>query len=113
MVYPAVMPHLALDDPDAQKAATAAAWREARSLLRILDGHMLSDDGAYLGGAQPNVADFLGVAMTTIGEMIGEDFAAHHRIRRWIAAMRARPSWAPANAGFEAWRDAVLARRAA
>ena len=32
---------------------------------------------------------------------------------RWIAAMKARPSWAAANVGFEAWRDATLAKRVA
>jgi hypothetical protein len=45
--------------------------------------------------------------------MTGEDFSASPRVLRWIAAMKARPSWAAANGGFEAWRDASLARRAA
>ncbi|MBR0681206.1 glutathione S-transferase family protein [Roseomonas eburnea] len=113
IVYPVVMPHTAHAGPGVQEAVTGAARHEAQSLLRILNDHMLSDGGAFLGGAQPNLADFLGVAFTTIGEMIGEDFSAHRRVVRWIAAMKARPSWAAANRGFEAWRDATLARRAA
>ena len=112
VVYPAVMPHLA-HAPEVQEAVTSACRKEAQSLLRILNDHMLSDAGPYLGGARPNLADFLGVAYTTIGEMIGEDFGDLRRVVRWIAAMKARPSWAAANGGFEAWRDAALAQRAA
>jgi glutathione S-transferase len=112
VVYPVVMPHLA-HAPQVQEAVSAASRREARSLLRILNDHMLGDGGAHLGGAHPNLADFLGVAYATIGEFIGEDFGDFRRIMRWIAAMKARPSWAVANRGFEAWRDATLARRVA
>ncbi|MBR0672788.1 glutathione S-transferase family protein [Neoroseomonas soli] len=112
VVYPDVMPHTAYP-PAAQEVVTAAARQEAQSMLRILNDHMLTDAGAYLGGTQPNLADFLGVAFTTIGEMVGHDFSDHRRVVRWIAAMKARPSWAAANGGFEAWRDATLARRAA
>ena len=113
VVYPVVMPHLAHPAPAVQEAVTAAARHEAQSLLRILNDHMLSDAGPLLGGTRPNLADFLGVAFATIGEMIGEDFSAHRRVVRWIAAMKARPSWAAANGGFERWRDATLARTAA
>ena len=81
--------------------------------IRILNDHMLKDPGPYLGGAEPNLADFLGVAYVTIGEMLAFDFTRYPRVQRWIAAMRARPSWAKANGGFEGWRDAVLAQSAA
>lgn len=113
VVYPAVMPDLAHPAPGVQEAVTAAARHESEALLRILNDHMLSDAGPFLGGAEPNLADFLGAAFVTIGEMIGEDFSSRRRVVRWIAAMKARPSWKAANAGFERWRDATLARRAA
>ncbi len=112
VVYPAVMPHTA-HAAAVQEAVSSACRKEAQSLLRILNDHMLTDAGAFLGGTQPNLADFLGIAYTTIGEMIGEDFGDFRRIMRWIAAMKARPSWAAANDGFEAWRDAALAKGAA
>lgn len=112
VVYPAVMPHLAYP-ADVQATVTGACRKEAQSLFRVLNDHMLTDAGAYLGGEQPNLADFLGVAYTTIGEMIGEDFGDRRRVVRWIAAMKARPSWTVANRGFEAWRDATLAQRVA
>lgn len=113
VVYPVVLPHMAHAAPGVQEAVTASARREAQSLLRILNDHMLGDAGAFLGGRQPNLADFLGVCFATVGEMTGEDFSAYPRVLCWIAAMKARPCWAAANGGFEAWRDASLARRAA
>jgi glutathione S-transferase len=108
-VYPCILPYLAWPDPAMQTAATGRAGEKAQRLLGILNDHMLADPGPYLGGAEPDLSDHLGVAYVTLGEMVGHDFAAFPRIRRWIAAMRARPSWAPAHAGFEAWRDAARA----
>lgn len=113
VVYPKVMAHTAFPDAEVQQAVSARCAERAERLMKILNDHMLQDPGPYLGGAEPSLADFLGVAFVTIGEMTAYDFGRHPRIQRWIAAMRARPSWAGANAGFEGWRDALLAQGAA
>jgi glutathione S-transferase len=113
VVYPLVLAHTALPDAAAQKMVSARCEAKAERLMGILNDHMLTDPGPHLGGAQPNLADFLGVAYVTIGEMLAFDFTRYPRVARWIAAMKARPSWAAANGGFEAWRDSVLAQRAA
>ncbi len=87
------------------------AEKSAR-LMRILNDHWLGEDGPHLGGAQPNIADFLGVCFTSIGEMIGFDFGPYPRVARWMEAMRSRPSWAEVNGPWEAWRDHCLVQRA-
>jgi glutathione S-transferase len=113
VVYPKVLAYTALPDADAQKVVTERCMQRAERLMGILNDHMLKDPGPYLGGAEPNLADFMGVAFVTIGEMLAFDFTRYPRVQRWIAAMRARPSWRTANGGFEGWRDAVLAQSAA
>lgn len=113
VVYPKVMPATALPDAGAQQMVSERCAKRAERLMGILNDHMLKDPGPYLGGAEPNLADFIGAAFVTIGEMLAFDFARYPRVQRWIAAMRARPSWAKANGGFEGWRDAVLKQSAA
>lgn len=113
VIYPKVLAYTAYADAHVQKTVSDRCAEKAERLIGILNDHMLKDPGPYLGGAQPNLADFLGVAYVTIGEMLAFDFTRYPRVQRWIAAMRARPSWATANTGFEGWRDAVLAKGAA
>lgn len=112
-VYPQVLPYTALPDAEAQRMVSARCAQNAERLVGILNDHMLTDAGPYLGGAEPNLADFLGIAYVTLGEMLGFDFARYPRVERWIAAMKARPSWTKINGGFEGWRDSVLAKGAA
>jgi glutathione S-transferase len=113
VVYPKALPYLAYPDANVQQAVTDRSSAHAERLLAILDTHMLSDPGPYLGGAQPNLADFLGVAYVTIGALVGYDFSDYPRVARWIAAMRARPSWGKANAAFDAWCAAAAPKAAA
>ncbi|MEO3474476.1 glutathione S-transferase family protein [Roseomonas sp. CAU 1739] len=113
VIYPKVLAYTAYPDAQVQKVVSDRCAEKAERLIGILNDHMLKDPGPYLGGAQPNLADFMGVAYVTIGEMLAFDFTRYPRVQRWIAAMRGRPSWAKANAGFEGWRDAVLAQSAA
>ena len=112
-VYPQILPQVAFDNPVVQEAVVARCGQNAAKYLKILNDHMLTDDGPYLGGAQPNLADYMGVAYATLGEMTRFDYAPYPRVQRWIAAMKARPGWATANAGWEGWRDHVLSQNAA
>jgi glutathione S-transferase len=113
LVYPQILPHLGWEDPAVQQAVLARTTKNAVRHLRVLDQHLLGEPGPFLGGASPNLADFLGVAYVTTAGMVGFDLGPWPRVTRWIAAMRARPCWAEANAPFEAWRDHCLAQRAA
>jgi len=112
-VYPQILPSMGWGDPEVQQAVLTRAKEKVAAHLRVLNDHLLGDDGPYLGGASPNLADFLGVSYATIAEMIGYDLSAWPRVARWIAAMRARPCWPGPNAPFEGWRDHCLAQRAA
>jgi glutathione S-transferase len=112
-VYPVILPYMAFPDAEVQKALSARSAENAKRMLGVLNDHLLGDAGPYLGGAAPDLSDFLGIAYVTLGEMLGQDFAEYPRVARWIAAMRARPSWPVAHAGFEGWRDHVRAQAAA
>jgi len=111
-VYPQVMPLMAWEDPAMQAAALARAKAESERAFGVLNDHMLSDSAPFLGGAEPDLSDFLGVAYVTIGELVGWDYGRWPRVQRWIAAMKARPSWDPCNSGFHGWRDMLRGKAA-
>ncbi|TQF80975.1 glutathione S-transferase family protein [Elioraea sp. Yellowstone] len=103
LVYPQVLPHHAWPDAQMQDVALARAEAEARRRLDVLDRHLLDDESPFLGGAAPSLADYLGAAYVTTGELIGFDLARWPRVQRWLAAMTARPAWASTNGAFEGW----------
>ena len=110
-VYPQVMPDYAWPAPAMQAAGLRRAEAGARRFLAVLDGHWLAGEAPYLGGAAPCLADYLGAAYTTIGELVDFDFAPWPHVVRWLDAMKARPSWAPANAAFQGWCEFARAAR--
>lgn len=112
-MYPRIMPHMAFEDSVIQAAVNARCTAKGERFMRILDADMLKDPGPFLGGAEPNLADYMGVAYATLGEMASFDFTPYPRVRRWIAAMRARPGWKAGHAAWEGWRDHVLSQSAA
>ena len=112
-IYQQLFPHLKWEDEAMQAAAVEKAKARATRHLAVLDRHMLSDDKPFLGGDQPDLSDYLGVAYATIGELVGFDFSPYPRVQKWIAAMRARPGWDCANGGFNGWRDSLRGKGAA
>jgi len=111
-VYPQVMSHMAWEDAAMQAAGLARAKAASERAFDVLNDHMLSDAAPYLGGANPDLSDFLGVAYVSIGELVGWDYSRWPRVETWIAAMKARPSWNPCNAGFHGWRDMLRGKAA-
>jgi glutathione S-transferase len=113
LVYPQAMPAFyGWPDPAMQAAALRRAEEGARRFLAVLDGHWLAgEQGPFLGGAAPCLADHLGAAYATAGELVDFDFAPWPRVVRWIEAMKARPSWEPVNAAFRDWCEFTRAAR--
>jgi glutathione S-transferase len=99
IIYPQVLPHLKLPNEGAQRAVMAASRERAKSWLTILDTHILGGND-FVCGKDITLADFFGVAMLTVGEVIRLDYSAYPNITRWITRMKARPSWTKVNEAF-------------
>ena len=83
----------------------AAHWFE------VLDRHMI---GArpFVCGTEITLADYLGAAYVTLGELVNFDFAAYANVQRWLATMKGRLGWGEANAAFNGWLAALRAQAA-
>jgi glutathione S-transferase len=110
IVYPQILPDYRIHPA---QTAELLAWHRQRTAarLQVLNDHMIGD-GLWVAGGF-SIADHFGVALVTMGEMVQFDLGPWPNVRRWLAAMEARPGWAEANAAFYGWRSAVRAADAA
>jgi glutathione S-transferase len=108
LVYPQILPHYQVHE--AQRTALLAWHRgRAEARLQVLNDHMIGDLGVWAAGESFSIADMFGASLVTIGEMVGFSLAPWPNVRRWLAAVQARPSWERANAAFYAWQEAIRA----
>ncbi len=96
-IYPQVFPNHKRPD-DAVQAATIE-WGKERALgwLQILNDHMIGPDQAYLCGNEITIADYFGVCILTLGEVIRNDFSRYPNIARWLANIKSLKSWTEIN----------------
>jgi glutathione S-transferase len=99
LIYPQFLPKHR--KPDAYVQAQSLAWSRPLALrcLDILDSDLIGTN-AYVCGERISIADYLGIAMLTLGETIRIDYSAWRNISRWIARMKDRPTWPAANEAF-------------
>jgi len=92
LVYPQVLPDQGFDNPATQADVLARGAARAQKWLAVLDQHLLGQAG-YLCGDEPTIADFMGASYVTLADWIGYDLSPYPNVTRWLAAVRARPSW--------------------
>lgn len=99
LIYPQVLPNYKREDPAVQSANLAWQRPKARRWLGILDQDII---GArrYVCGDEITIADYLAIGMLSVGEAAHLDYAPWKNVSRWIATMKARPTWGKVNDGF-------------
>jgi glutathione S-transferase len=93
-------------DPVTAQGLVAYGEDAAHRWLKVLDGPML-EGKAFVCGDTISLADYLGAAFVTLGEAAAFDLGPYANIRRWIAAMKARPHWDEVYAGFYGFVSAI------
>jgi glutathione S-transferase len=99
-LYPQLMPTHKRADEQAQRQTLDWARRNAVRWLDVLNEHWLGGDNRYVCGERITIADYLGIAQVTVGEAARLDYSRWPNVARWIARMKDRPTWAPANEAF-------------
>ena len=94
LTYPQLFPHHQRPG-DAVQAGTLE-WGKQRtaSWLKILDEKLLGPNKAYLCGDAITLADYLGVEMLCVGELVRCNYTGYPNIDRWLRNMRKLKSWA-------------------
>ncbi|MFP6759012.1 MAG: glutathione S-transferase family protein [Alphaproteobacteria bacterium] len=94
LIYPQLFPHHKRQSDEVQSATIAWAQEKARDRLRVLNDSWIGPDQAYLCGDTLTIADFFGAEFVSVGDIIRCDLSRYANISRWIATMKALPSWA-------------------
>jgi glutathione S-transferase len=92
-IYPQTLQHIKLDSEQGTKDLVARGQRNAARLLGIVDQSFLGDGRKFLCGNEYTIADSFAAGILSIGDWIGQSFAAFPNVERWMKTMTARPSW--------------------
>ena len=100
LVYPQLFPHHKRRSDEAHAGHIEFGQAGAKRWLQVLDQHWL-DGKPYLCGDSITLADYLGSALVSIGELVGCDFADYPNVRAWLGRMKQLKSWNAVNEVFE------------
>ena len=106
-IYPQLFPHHRRPTDEAQRATIAWGKERAKGWLQILNDYWLGPSKPYLCGDRITIADYFGVCLLTLGEVIRCDFSAYPNIQRWLANMKRLPSWPEVNEALYGYAEAV------
>jgi len=93
LVYPQVFANHRRPSPEVQAGTLAWGKEKAKGWLRILDESLIGPNKRYLCGDTIALADYLGVEMVALGELIRCNYSAYPNVERWLRTMKALPSW--------------------
>jgi len=99
-VYPQVIPTHKRQDDHAQQQTIAWARQNVHRWLKVLNDSWLGADNRYVCGDEITIADYLGIAFITVGEVAHVDYSRWPNVVRWIARMKDRPTWEKVNEPF-------------
>ena len=102
LIYPQILPHHRRADDTVQEGTLTWGCARAKGWLKVLDEDLIGPNSDYLCGSEITLADYLGAAILTLGEVIHLDYAMYRNITRWLGTMKSRPSWATVNEAFYA-----------
>jgi len=107
LVYPQLFPHHKRPGDEVQAATLAWGKQKSQRWLAVLDQHLLGPDRRYLCGEQLTLADYLGIEMVLVGELIACDYSAYPNLQRWMNNMKALPSWGPVHEVFNGFAGSL------
>jgi glutathione S-transferase len=106
-VYPQIFPHHKREDDTVQKATIAWGQERAKGWMQILNDHWIGPNQQYLCGDEITIADYFGVCLLTLGEIIRIDFSAYPNVERWLSNMKKLPSWPKINEALYGFKEMV------
>jgi glutathione S-transferase len=101
LVFAQLLPHHKRRSDEAQAGTVQWGQQRSKVWLQVLNDHILGPDRSYVCGDTITIADYFGVSLLTLGEVVGCDFAAYPNVQRWVARMKSLKSWKSVNATLD------------
>lgn len=100
LVYPQIFPQQKRQTDEAQEKTIEWGLERAKRWLSILNDYYLGPDQKYLCGADITIADYFGIGLLTLGEVVRCDFSQYPNVERWVGNMKKLDNWGPVNDVF-------------
>lgn len=99
-IYPQVFPHHKRPTEEAHAETIKWGKANAENWLQVLNDHWIGPDKAYLTGDEITVADYFGIGLITLGEVVYCDFSKYPNVQRWMNNMKKLKTWDEVNEVF-------------
>jgi len=100
LIYPQLFPNLKRPTDEQQTGVVAWGKDRSKAWLKILDQNLIGPRSDFLCGSQITLADYLGAAYITAGDVVRCDLSAYPNVTRWIGNMKRRKNWEKVNKPF-------------
>ena len=107
MIYPQIFPHHKRKTEALQEGTIEWAQERAKTWLQILNDFWIGPKKQYLCGNDITIADFFGVALLTLGEVVRCDLKPYPNVQRWVGNMKKLKSWGKVNEVFNGLVESV------
>lgn len=100
MIYPQIFPHH--KRPTEEIHSGTIEWGKERSAIwmQVLNDFWIGPKKQYLCGDEITIADYFGIGLLTLGEVVRCDFAKYPNVQRWVNNMKKLKSWPTVNEVF-------------
>ena len=97
LAYPQLFPHHKRPTDEIHDGVINWGREKAAIWFGVLDTHWLKGGKPYVCGDKITIADYLGACFVTIGEILRCDYSHLPNVSKWLANMKALPTWAKVN----------------
>jgi len=99
LIYPQLFPHMKRPTDEQHNGVVTWGKEKAKGWLKVLDEQLLGAND-YLCGHELTIADYMGAAYLTAGNLVGCNLTPYPNIARWVNRMQSRPNWEKVNKPF-------------
>jgi glutathione S-transferase len=107
LIYSQTFPHHKRPAEAVQSGTIAWGRQKSQGWFKILDEHLLGPDKNYLCGDRITIADYLGVEIVAVGELIGCRYSAYPNVERWLQRMKSLPSWGKVHEAIDGFAASI------
>jgi glutathione S-transferase len=107
LAYPQIFPHHKRPSDEIHQGTIEWGKKMSQDWMKLLDTHWLGPKKTYLVGDRITIADYFGVCLVTIGEVLRCDFSTYPNVCRWVDAMKKLEAWPKVNEALYGFANAV------
>jgi glutathione S-transferase len=108
LIYPQLFPNLKRESEETQKSTLKWGKEGTERWLKVLNDHIIGSN-KYLCGNEITIADYFGLAIIQVGEVIRCNLKTYPNIARWLDVMKSRPNYAKTYEAIHGFAEQVKA----